>query len=477
MLMRHREIGPVSTQLVGGQAYSSNSFIYPVYEAVTLSEEEAAPIDALQRHEVMEDLPNPPPPCGFKPCVHNTVRGDWMSERFHQMLYRSGYDGDGTYGLKRYTNQAINASHPNLVPYINELMLSDGLTHSDRWALSSAWERAKPRLEPNLDLLVFLAEIKDLPDLAKSLYKKLSVLTDDVADIAGKALKYADGLKILARHEDVGAGGMLKIVMDESSHALSSQWIEYNFAIAPTVSELMGMLTAVFTYGKKLDDLIAGAGKPQKTHVSFAYTEEPGIDWITEDPCTECEDHRGKNPVCAFAASRGHSLDEDANVPGSWAYRTTPGGKEIRIGLTVFYRYSLPPWVNEISGKINALAGVLGVNPGLGTIWELIPFSFVLDWVWPIGQILDRARVDAIPVKTEILDVCWTKKTQQAALIHATFGACPYGREIQPVFQGKLETFQRIVGTEPFTWIPAFNWPNWMQISLGAALASILKKR
>jgi hypothetical protein len=336
--------------------------------------------------------------------------------------------------------------------------------------LSSVWEKAKPKLEPNMDILVFLAEIKEVPELLKSILGKARYLLSDVSEIAGKLFKHVDGLKVLARHSDVGVGGMLKIVMDETSHAISQQWLEYNFALAPTVNDFIGGISALFEWEQKMADLIAGAEKPQKAHFSFAINEDISPHEICLADCKWFCIDRGHYPSCPWEGIRGKSFYDEPNAPGDAAVCTAPGGQETRIGLTVYYRYSLPAWVNDVSAKINGLAAALGCNPGLGTIWDLIPFSFVVDWVFPIGDILEKARIDALPVKTDVLDVCWTKRVTRSIVIHSSMGPCPFSRTPSAIYQGKLETFSRMVGEEPFTWIPAFKWPNWFQLSLGAAL-------
>lgn len=433
--------------------------------------------DALQRREYMEDLPNPPPPCGFKPCVHNKLSGHFLSERrIHDVYYawKNGvsYEYDLDVPLPTYFNRYATG----VLPYLESLVEGsvEPWSHTERWQMSSVWEKTKPHIEPNMDILVFLAEIKEVPELAKSLVGKLRYLTDDVGPLAKKVWKYFDGLRVLAKHEDVGVGGMLKVVMDESTHALSSNWLEYNFALAPTVDDLIGMVSSLFQWEKKVSDLIQGANKKQKAHYSFVSSDELGPEVIHFADCDSCISYYGE--TCAYSSSRGHHVWEDENVPGFTSYVTSPGGVETRIGLTVFYRYTLPEWLSGVSAKIHGLAAALGCNPGLGTVWDLIPFSFVIDWVLPIGDILERARIDAIPVKTEILDVCWTKRTTRPIVVYSTMGRCALRRTPTAVFQGKLEKFERIVGKEPFTWIPAFEWPNLFQLSLGAALAKTFQR-
>jgi hypothetical protein len=459
-----RTVGPEFTLYPKQQSYysapggASHDNLYPSDWDSTF--------EAVNRQETMEDEMLPHPPCGFKPCEHVKLRGDWMKPGRYETSHF--HPSSGLVALQDYSMASL-MEQSGLKPYLAGLHANPPgaeLTHADKWQMSSAWERAKPRLKPDLDLLVFLAEIHELPKLAKSLLTKLTSLFG--SGKAGKALKYVDGLRVLAQHEDVGKGGMLKVVADETMHLSSENLLEYNFALAPTVSELIGMLSAVFSWRTKLAHLIVGAEKNQKCHVSFDSSEELEPVLVSGASCTLCEDLWGG--PCVYAEHRTADRYVNSDVPGSYYYDTCPRGVKTRVGLTVFYRYTLPAWVGDANTKINALAAALGINPGLGTIWELIPFSFVLDWIFPIGKILDRARLDAFPIKTEILDVCWTKKVTREVILHGRPFFCPRSASSVTFYQGTIETFSRIVGTDPFTWIPAFRWPTGMQLLLGGAL-------
>lgn len=45
------------------------------------------------------------------------------------------------------------------------------------------------------------------------------------------------------------------------------------------------------------------------------------------------------------------------------------------------------PW-DDYSQNVRLLVGALGLNNPLGVMWELVPFSFVVDWFIPVGETL-----------------------------------------------------------------------------------------
>jgi len=340
-------------------------------------------------------------------------------------------------------------------------------THDDFWRLSHAWESIKPSIEPKLDILVMLAEIDELPKLALSLREKLAVLF--TGDSTTRTIaRLVDGLKAVKRKK--GKGGLFKAIVDEGLTSVSGEWLEYNFALAPTVADLMGILNSIFTFRKELEDLIKGAGKPQKISKSFTTTDEWAPKEIFHNECARYP-HCYATNKCPY-----HSDGDFKTCTGQRYQKLYPGGVTTRIGMTVYYRYSLPDYIVGLEGSIRALCSSLGLRPGLGTIWELIPFSFVIDWLLPIGSILERAKADPCPVKTEILDICFSKREEINFLIQGRTNTCAYNKDTT-IVSGKQVRYLRVVGPEYLTMIPSFRWPKWFQLSLGAALAKSLTHR
>jgi hypothetical protein len=414
----------------------------------------------------MKDEPFPPPPTGFKPCDHVKFNLNWVGTRMpaaHYYYDSGGYQGVCSWDFSRST--WLSWAEP-LNAYLGEVR--EGLenkdlsfSHDDLWRLSQAWEKMKPKLEPQMDLLVFLAEFSEVPALLLSLKEKfLKVFTS----LGEDSIRYIDGLKILKRSE--GKRGVLKVVANETADSISNEWLEYNFALAPLVDDLIGLINGLLSFRKALEELEDGACKPQKAHASYTSTEE-GYEVLQAETCGYCASVGGTCPY-------GAPVDDYESFTGTRCRILHPGGVTTRIGVTAYYQYTLPPEFQGLYRSISGLAGALGINPGVGTIWELIPFSFVLDWVWPIGNTLNKLKVDAVPVKTRLMDICFTKRVTTPILIQGRH-LCPLSQE-QTYATGQLDQYKRIVGSEFLTSIPAFRWPNWVQLSLGAAIGKLFSR-
>jgi len=74
---------------------------------------------------------------------------------------------------------------------------------------------------------------------------------------------------------------------------------------------------------------------------------------------------------------------------------------------------------NPIAVVFNALES-LGLNPSAANLWDLIPFSFVVDWFLPIGSVLSRldayennALLRDVKYRIETFKVLWPLTKQE----------------------------------------------------------------
>lgn len=79
--------------------------------------------------------------------------------------------------------------------------------------------------------------------------------------------------------------------------------------------------------------------------------------------------------------------------------------------LTGVLWYSLSP-SPEVMSKTDYLMSSLGLTPGelLTTAWELVPYSFVVDWFIPVGDFLNR--ITHTPSNFSLLDVMYSLRTK-----------------------------------------------------------------
>lgn len=453
--MRHREIGPVYVPVSGPSFRAPPGQTSPLERAPWADCE--TPYNKLVMTEVMDDEKYPPPPCGFKPVEHKKATYTWYTpsamDKYH-------YYGNGPNEFVRYSlNEGRWLYDIGLKSPIQSPIFDSSFTHDDLFRLSLAWERLQPQIEPKLDILVFLAELDDVVGLAKSLAKKIK----DLPAIVGYLKDTVSILKTAAKRPKV-RGELVRLVVDKNLTHLADEWLEYNFALKPTAMDLVGILKALFDFNKKLRELKKSAGKLLKTHGGFDDSVDSPVPFEVIGPkCTYCGNCRFSHSN-TFDGSTGTVLRMDYTGPLS-----------VKCGITVLYRYSLPPYLEGFEGKFRAFCASIGLRPGLATVWELIPFSFVLDWFVPVGAAISQLRLDPVPVKTQILDICFSKRVEATVLWRGRHW-CPLNEPTRSICTGTVSSYTRTVGIEYLTKIPSFRWPSWFQLSLGAALTKGLVK-
>lgn len=87
--------------------------------------------------------------------------------------------------------------------------------------------------------------------------------------------------------------------------------------------------------------------------------------------------------------------------------------KGIRYTAVMRYRYPLPKAMRDASGRNKALLDSIGFSGNFSTIWNIVPWTFVVDWFVNVSRYLDRLRVDNIQFQTEILDFCHSARVQR----------------------------------------------------------------
>jgi hypothetical protein len=139
------------------------------------------------------------------------------------------------------------------------------------------------------------------------------------------------------------------------------------------------------------------------------------------------------------------------------------------LSATVKYRYALPESIDTLIGRLQyILTSALGVDPlKTSSWWNLVPFSFVLDWLFNTERILQHFNFADFEVSIEIVDICVVWKQSQARTVDCT-APCNSGSYR---CTHDAEFFRRWVGRDALTqFLPWFFWPTEMQQLLGTAL-------
>jgi hypothetical protein len=243
--------------------------------------------------------------------------------------------------------------------------ISNWVNHKlNEWGTYVDWdavkENAMPSLRNQFNLLNFLAEADDLPKLAKSLVGKVGLLR--------AAIKRRDeASKLLAKKRELIA---------KLSTASADQILEYNLGIAPTIGDAE-------TLYKNL-----GAPIHRLTEAVFDIHSEM------------LAEIRGRERKIAHAKRKAAQGVRGHDIIGS------PSGVDVLGPFLSFQgvRFQLRvTWSLEIRANAhftgryatdNMLSDLLdgaGIYPDLATLWNALPFTFLIDYVFPFGKYLEKS--------------------------------------------------------------------------------------
>lgn len=143
---------------------------------------------------------------------------------------------------------------------------------------------------------------------------------------------------------------------------------------------------------KRLDDLLRRAGTPCTGHASEVLVRS------------------------------SHTVTYQQNTWSDYMHYFYKGG-ELKLTATCAYTYVLgnvQAMSNHVK-RMRAYLQILGFNNPLRTIWELTPFSFVIDWFIPIGDFLEQFSFDYFDSTVSVEEYCISWKTTVPHVVRVEF--------------------------------------------------------
>jgi len=208
--------------------------------------------------------------------------------------------------------------------------------------VNNAWLKTKPDLTI-VDMPNFLLEIGQLKSLA-SWWRGKSI---------ARTVKSGD--------------------LKHTAKQLSGGVLQYSFGVVPTIGDISGMVSAVTTLKKRLAEFKAMAGKTQHRQV---------VVYKNSSSATGTFNYGGdiKSP-CMWNVSRSQ------RVTAHFTFVPKPMG-----------------YMNTMEEYLRGMLDSLGFELNPRIIWEAVPFSFVVDWFFSVGNFLESLKVDALELPVELAD-------------------------------------------------------------------------
>jgi hypothetical protein len=183
-------------------------------------------------------------------------------------------------------------------------------------------------------------------------------------------------------------------------------YLQAKFNFIPLWSDIRGVHSALKKFMRRIGVHIASEGRPLVSHFKRELHE-------FVDP--EIEDSSFNYPMYLLA-----NLSDG---------RDAAGGSRVRFSRSVEYQPSLFHAQVQYNANYSAfqleharglvLLDQLGVNLNPAIIWNAIPWSFVVDWFFKVGEFLNRLAIGNMEPQINIMQYSWTIKRRRKIVVSA----------------------------------------------------------
>lgn len=192
----------------------------------------------------------------------------------------------------------------------------------------------------------------------------------------------------------------------------NSTLLDYKFNLSPFVGDIEKMIGVFDRVAKRLEFLLETRGKPVRL------TFYNGKLW-DENPNVNTEIYRRThNPPFKDDPTEVNWLNDfymGHNNNDSVRGYTRLVAKGFAAKFACHWTL-----IQDLQGLDDAWAGLRGLIAATGfnnpakIVWNAIPFSFVADWAFPFGSLLDRLAVQPFYGRWDVFDVSWSVKEDWA---------------------------------------------------------------
>jgi len=176
--------------------------------------------------------------------------------------------------------------------------------------------------------------------------------------------------------------------------AAGSEFLNYEFGIAPSISDMHDFLKAVHTVDKVIDQFVRDSGRNVRRRYAFPKENSETETWLT--PGTDgtyqwspagqfYQTSTGVTPN-AFAPNRG------AAIHGYNTKRRRTVERE--IWFSGAFTYHMPRGYDNhlVTDRRRLMAKLFGAEPDLNTLWNLAPWSWAVDWFTDAGALVKNLQ-------------------------------------------------------------------------------------
>lgn len=185
------------------------------------------------------------------------------------------------------------------------------------------------------------------------------------------------------------------------SKTVGNNFLAFEFGVQPFISDIKAILALSDSVDKRIKHLLETQGK--HTNLSFE----------RDVPLAE-----------AFSFNVSFQDPLDSSDSGNHYRFTRTGAKaHLHIGGKLYQDLSD---LSDSMAKLKGLAASGGFNHPARVIWNAIPYSFVVDWFFHVGKLLDSLTVQPFGGEYEVSDVGYSVKTEALFVATQVMGGTQY---------------------------------------------------
>lgn len=222
------------------------------------------------------------------------------------------------------------------------------------------------------------------------------------------------------------------------SKTVSGNFLGFEFGVKPMISDIKAILALSDTVDKRIQHLKAMNGR--SSDLTFR------------------RDEAHEEPYSFFISNNNQSLNDftDCEGPG-WkviqglVFRRERYSYTFRVGGKLFQDLQ---GLDDANAKLKGLVAASGFNRPGTIIWNAIPYSFVVDWFFSIGKLIDSLAIQPFGGTYNVSDVMWSLKSDAHYTVWSQFTSGAGGAFTAPV---QLIGTARVKIFERYTGFPAYN--------------------
>lgn len=261
------------------------------------------------------------------------------------------------------------------LPWTDQDLLDEKTYVLDQIALRAMY----PKLDTGFTLPVFLKELGDVKHMAEEVWS------------VAKLFSSTKNLK-----------AMWSKLLDTIAGDLSNKWLSLNFGWIPFVADVKKIVTKFRYVGKVVDDFLLRKDRFLRIHFKKNLS-----------PLTFRDEAWFKPVIGTVSITTDGSRHEYASGifdTLELTYLHERKVENLSYNSTMVYYYTVSE--DELVGFQRVLAELdyWGLHLSISDLWNMVPFSFVLDWVWNVTTYLKRFDFSNLDIQVRVCDFCRSYK-------------------------------------------------------------------